>query len=510
MKRIVCIFLLLTLTLTTLACTVSAAGEEFQIEDGVLVAYTGNAKSVTVPSSVTDIGFEAFAGCSSITQVAIPSGVKGIYADAFANCPNLTSVTIREGVSSISTGAFRGCDALTRVSIPQSVVYIGPGAFEATPFNDKLTDEFVVLGSVLYRYNGQGGRVTIPGNVVTIADYAFAANNSITDVFVPPSITHIGEKAFWGCTNLENVLLPISIKEIGFEAFDATPFMFRNSQNDFVILGGMLYAYNGSSENVAIPSGVLSIGYAAFYDRNFVKQIDIPYGVAEIGQFAFAECTRLERVTFPETLLSIGFAAFENCHNLLEISIPDSVASIDTRAFAGCTGLRSVELPRNINVAIDAFEGAAVGSVWNEEQEREAVESLPQASDSQSLVTDEPVQNKDKLPVGVIIGAVAIGLCLLVAGAIFAVRNKKKVAMVPNQSEIVQQPKATMRSPSKPVSQPKAVQNVPAEAPTKPAGNIAVVVRCPHCDALCGESAKFCKECGGSMVAGGTMDGANR
>jgi len=44
---------------------------------------------------VTDIGYRAFFGCSSLREVTFPAGVASIGTDAFAACPLLTSATFK-------------------------------------------------------------------------------------------------------------------------------------------------------------------------------------------------------------------------------------------------------------------------------------------------------------------------------------------------------------------------------------------------------------------------------
>ena len=79
---------------------------DFQIENGVLVKYTGNGGDVVIPEGVTSIGDWAFYECSSLTSVTIPDGVTSIEDDAFRYCENLTSVTISDSVTSIGDWAF--------------------------------------------------------------------------------------------------------------------------------------------------------------------------------------------------------------------------------------------------------------------------------------------------------------------------------------------------------------------------------------------------------------------
>ena len=48
---------------------------------------------MTIPNSVTSIGFTAFANCSGLTSVTIGEGVTNIGQNAFGGCSKLTSVT---------------------------------------------------------------------------------------------------------------------------------------------------------------------------------------------------------------------------------------------------------------------------------------------------------------------------------------------------------------------------------------------------------------------------------
>ena len=58
----------------------------FKIEDGVLLEYTGEDKSVTVPSDVSVIGDGAFFRCTGIVSVKLPDGVVSIGRRAFCDC----------------------------------------------------------------------------------------------------------------------------------------------------------------------------------------------------------------------------------------------------------------------------------------------------------------------------------------------------------------------------------------------------------------------------------------
>ena len=91
-----------------------------------------NLKSITIPSSVTEIDNSAFSGCTSLTSITIPNSVEIIQGFAFNGCTNLESVSLPDSLIEIVWYAFDGCTSLT-ITIPNSVDRIGDNAFRNVP-----------------------------------------------------------------------------------------------------------------------------------------------------------------------------------------------------------------------------------------------------------------------------------------------------------------------------------------------------------------------------------------
>lgn len=67
-------------------------------------SFTG---TLTIPDAVTEIGYEAFRGCSGITELKLGSGLETIGDGAFAGCHNLSgTVTIPASVTQIGRNVF--------------------------------------------------------------------------------------------------------------------------------------------------------------------------------------------------------------------------------------------------------------------------------------------------------------------------------------------------------------------------------------------------------------------
>ncbi len=277
--------------------------------------------SVTIPDSVTSIGYGAFDNCTGLTHVAIPASVTSIEKLAFYGCASLTSVTVPSSVTSIEEGTFGNCSGLKSVTIPDCVTSIGERAFE---FCGGLTS------------------VTIPNSVTSIGDYAFQSCRRLTSVTIPDSVTSIGCSAFSGCSGLTSVTVPSSVTSIGEYAF-----------------------YNCSGlTSVTIGNGVTSIGEYAFYNCSGLTSVTIGNGVTSIGDRAFNNCSSLTSVTIPGSVTSIGNYAFFGCSGLAgALTIPNSVTSIGSYAFSGCSGLASVLLPKRFKdiLASSVFKSCSEG-----------------------------------------------------------------------------------------------------------------------------------------------------
>ena len=160
--------------------------------------YTGD---VTIPESVsyggktysvTSIDY-AFYKCSGLTSVTIPNSVTSIGYSAFYGCSGLTSVTIGNSVTSIGDYAFYSCSGLTSVTIPNSVTSIGDFAF--------------------YYCSGLTS-VTIGNSVTSIGNCAFEGCTDLKSITIPNSVTSIGNYAFYNCTGLTELVSLASIPPI--------------------------------------------------------------------------------------------------------------------------------------------------------------------------------------------------------------------------------------------------------------------------------------------------------
>ena len=158
--------------------------------------------SLTIPSSVTEIGSYAFEDCCGLTSLTIPSSVTSIGWYAFEGCSGLTSLTIPSSVTEIGRETFMGCSGLTSLTIPSSVTSIGWSAFSGCSGLTSLTIPSSVTSIGYYAFSGCSGltSLTIPSSVTSIDDNAFSGCSGLTSIYVyPEKVPILGTGVFSGC-----------------------------------------------------------------------------------------------------------------------------------------------------------------------------------------------------------------------------------------------------------------------------------------------------------------------
>ena len=158
-------------------------------------------------------------------------------------------------------------------------------------------EDFIMSGSYISGYEGDGGDIVIPADVSGVSDLAFSYNTAITSVTFEGDIEKIGGMAFCGCTSLEKVTF-------------AGDVAFADGSGE----GGIQFnAFMGCRSLKAVEfaenSRVDAIERAVFMDCENLTEVRLPNGLDRIGEYAFMNCPELTRLEIPSMTELDAFAA---------------------------------------------------------------------------------------------------------------------------------------------------------------------------------------------------------
>ena len=349
--------------------------EKIVIEDGVesiqdlAFAKFASAKSVSIPESVKEMGYDCFCNCISLEEVTIPSGVtiiptyafkncnelkkvdlpdglEWIGSEAFKGCCSLVSVHIPEGVKRIDEEAFKHCLKLREINLPESVEQYGENIFDWVDDNEYLrikvdgpngrsyayrngclrfeadgvvySDTSGICGEFVdWSFDRETGVLTFTGT--GMADYAPYNSEwvgKVKKIIVGEGITGMGCNGLgYYFTGVESVTLPESFK--GF------------TEDTLCGLSDLAIT------SIDLPDKMKVINQGMLQNCTNLKEVKMPAKLEIIGDFAFASDSSLESIVIPEKTDKIGEYAFDAC-GLKSVTFMNKYVRIDDTAFYLC------------------------------------------------------------------------------------------------------------------------------------------------------------------------------
>ena len=378
-----------TVTELTFAATVDEDGNEVPDAITRINQYAfynlGGLKSVSVPSSVTDIQPTAFEKCSALTTITvdeeneyycnlesdgsavytadkptllwcspavtgvfeIPDTVEEIAPAAFAGCAQITELVLPVSVRSLGAGGFDDCSALQKVTYAGTVtdwMDIAIADEYATPM--RYASGITLAGSSVSELDFSDEKVfTTP--VSSVPDFCFYGWDSLSSVTIPATLTHIGTGAFAACGSLRSFIVdednPSFLSDShyysgGTKYYDGL--LFSKDRSEVVVCGGG-YSFNSSDDSwLSQVTAIREFAFSGYFDSEHSGYGLWLNAVATIGRSAFENCTELQKIEGMNSLATIGAGAFANCTNLFKLEVSAAaLRSIGTLAFEGCGAL---------------------------------------------------------------------------------------------------------------------------------------------------------------------------
>ena len=305
--------------------------------------FSSSLYSLTIPSTVTSVGQDAFAGCGNLTvyknysQLQLPDFL-------ITSSPNL-----KELVSPIESFFFLSLEDLSSITGLKSLT-----VHSLEKFDNRMYDR------VLSFANLQQNTLTYidieslsPYDDIYIPDKCFLDFTLLGTAKLPNKLESIGYRAFENCRMFQKVTIPASVTEIDDSAFDNCRSL------NAVHFGGS--TEEQSDDPAASQCALQRIGNWAFYNCHQLQELNIPEGVTEIGDAAFYGCTYLEDLVLPSSLQTIGDNCFSLCSKLGRIIVNAAIPpAIEAKTF--------YEVDRSIPVYVPkgSLEAYKADTYWSE------------------------------------------------------------------------------------------------------------------------------------------------
>ncbi len=136
-----------------------------------------------------------FKDCDNIKKVILPASVTKIENYSFSSCSSLSEINA-SAVTSIGYDAFRGCTDLSDKSQFGNVEYIASGAFDGTAIYTSANGTAVAIGKAFYKTEESVVSLAIDEGVKQISPYAFYNTKQFSILALPTSLEKINENAF--------------------------------------------------------------------------------------------------------------------------------------------------------------------------------------------------------------------------------------------------------------------------------------------------------------------------
>ena len=233
--------------------------------------------------NVQDISTKAFEGCTALTEVVIPPAVTNIGEHAFYGCTSLQTVLCRpqapeqEDVPVLGTDAFTNCDSKLQICVTPTGYY--KAAANWINYSDKITscyldenDEQTIASGKIITFRG-ASKTTI--DIFRTLRKA-GCFNTLTLPFNVPDIEdsplHGAEVYTFTSATVENGTLLLDIAPLSGTALTAgTPYLIQWSNTGEVLNRMHFDGITWDSDENASQAGTGDVQYIGFYGKTHIN-----------------------------------------------------------------------------------------------------------------------------------------------------------------------------------------------------------------------------------------------
>ncbi len=198
---------------------------------GLYAGITAKNFKFDYPKTVETIGDNAFA-YSSINEYNLPSSITTIPSNCYAGCFNIKSLTLPNNITTLKSRAFYFNKNLSKINLNNVITEIPSSCFTGTKIETiTIPNNVTSIGAYAFSGCSKLKSINYSNKVSKIPDYCFQNCVSLTSVVIPSTVKTVGTGAYIGCNNLTEITVPGSVSTLS-----DTSFPYDNA--NLVIYGG--------------------------------------------------------------------------------------------------------------------------------------------------------------------------------------------------------------------------------------------------------------------------------
>ena len=230
-------------------------------------------KSIKLIGALTNIGDNAFDGCSEFSNIEIPESVTSIGNNAFRYCYSLASVNIPASITSLGLNVFYSCHGIASIVVDEkNTVY------------DSRENCNAIIETATNTLKVGCWSTVFPEGIVNIENYALYNCYGLRNIHIPASVKSIGEFAFYVCIGVTSIV--VDEGNTVYDSRDNCNGLIETATNTLLL----------GCKFTVIPESVTSIGRRPFYGCSTLTDITIPANITSIGDYAFYNCIALTNI----------------------------------------------------------------------------------------------------------------------------------------------------------------------------------------------------------------------
>lgn len=162
--------------------------------------------AANLSDSVTCLPKGSFEDCVELCVVDGTEALTEIGEQAFAGCTSLSSF-VADKLTSIGDEAFRACASLSKLVLPSTLTHIGSSAFwDCEGLVEVYADCNAEIPELAFLNCSALARVKLGDRVTGIGNEAFRGCSVLGSIEIGKKVKYIGEYAFYGCDSVTEVI----------------------------------------------------------------------------------------------------------------------------------------------------------------------------------------------------------------------------------------------------------------------------------------------------------------